>query len=80
MNDRTKIVLEDSQIGFIKFVALGLFESVQGYMQGKLTIIGLNTQTDFLIDLSFPVEYIKRNLSIWEERKKESFDKEHQIT
>ncbi|CEG68209.1 hypothetical protein RMATCC62417_04519 [Rhizopus microsporus] len=64
MNDRTKIVLEDSQIGFIKFVALGLFESVQGYMQ----------------DLSFPVEYIKRNLSIWEERKKESFDKEHQIT
>ncbi|CAO3703431.1 unnamed protein product [Rhizopus stolonifer] len=53
MNDRAKIVLEDSQIGFIKFVALGLFESMHGYMQ----------------DLSFPVEHIKRNLKIWESRK-----------
>lgn len=35
MNDRTQIVLEDSQIGFIRFVALGLFESVGDYMQGR---------------------------------------------
>ncbi|KAG0748603.1 hypothetical protein G6F57_004231 [Rhizopus arrhizus] len=63
MNDRSKIVLEDSQIGFIKFIALGLFESIHGYMQ----------------DLSFPVEHIKKNLSVWEERKKELIDKEHEI-
>lgn len=35
MNDRSKIVLEDNQIGFINFVALGLFESIHGYVQGK---------------------------------------------
>ncbi|KAI9277574.1 hypothetical protein BY458DRAFT_432996 [Sporodiniella umbellata] len=52
MNDRAKIVLEDSQIGFIQFVALGLFESLHGY-------------------LVFPVEQIKHNLSIWQERKRE---------
>jgi hypothetical protein len=28
MNDREKVVLEDSQIGFIRFVALDLFQSV----------------------------------------------------
>ncbi|GAA5816888.1 hypothetical protein MFLAVUS_010423 [Mucor flavus] len=54
MNDRSKIVLEDSQIGFMKFVALGLF-----------TIIG-----DYTEELSFPVEHIKMNLSIWEHRKR----------
>ncbi|KAI8373605.1 hypothetical protein EDC96DRAFT_498924 [Choanephora cucurbitarum] len=55
MNDRNQIVLEDSQIGFIRFVALGLFESVSDYMQ----------------ELSFPVDYIKQNLSIWEDRKRD---------
>lgn len=35
MNDRDKIVLEDSQIGFIRFVALGLFESVCKVLPGK---------------------------------------------
>lgn len=40
MNDRSKIVLEDSQIGFIKFIALGLFESIHGYMQGKVDCHG----------------------------------------
>ncbi|KAG2232414.1 hypothetical protein INT48_005717 [Thamnidium elegans] len=54
MNDRSKIVLEDSQIGFMKFVALGLF-----------TIIG-----DYTEELSFPVDHIKMNLSIWEDRKR----------
>ncbi|KAI9280510.1 hypothetical protein BY458DRAFT_430667 [Sporodiniella umbellata] len=56
MNDRSKIVLEDSQIGFIKFIALGLFESIHGYVQG----------------LSFPVEHIKKNLAIWENRKQQA--------
>lgn len=39
MNDRSKIVLEDSQIGFIKFVALGLFSSVADYMKGKQKLL-----------------------------------------
>lgn len=56
MNDRSKIILEDSQIGFIKFVALNLFQSISIYMQ----------------ELSFPVDYIKSNLSIWEDRKREN--------
>jgi hypothetical protein len=37
MNDREKIILEDSQIGFIRFVALGLFEIVKDSMEGKST-------------------------------------------
>ncbi|KAG2200141.1 hypothetical protein INT47_012422, partial [Mucor saturninus] len=56
MNDRSKIVLEDSQIGFMRFVALGLFQSISDYMQ----------------ELSFPVDHIKTNLAIWEERKREN--------
>lgn len=35
MNDRSKIVLEDSQIGFMKFVALGLFTIIGDYTEGK---------------------------------------------
>jgi hypothetical protein len=35
MNDRSKIILEDSQIGFMRFVALGLFQSISDYMQGN---------------------------------------------
>ncbi|KAI9355004.1 hypothetical protein BD770DRAFT_324354, partial [Pilaira anomala] len=54
MNDRSKIILEDSQIGFMKFVALGLF-----------TIIA-----DYTEELSFPVDHIKMNLAIWEDRKR----------
>ncbi|GAN05225.1 hypothetical protein MAM1_0085c04694 [Mucor ambiguus] len=61
MNDRSQIILEDSQIGFIRFVAVGLFESVSEYMQ----------------ELSFPVEHIKRNLSIWEDRKRENIENNH---
>lgn len=38
MNDRDKIVLEDSQIGFIRFVALGLFQSVSKVLPGKSSI------------------------------------------
>ncbi|EPB88592.1 hypothetical protein HMPREF1544_04585 [Mucor circinelloides 1006PhL] len=61
MNDRSQIILEDSQIGFIRFVAVGLFESVSEYMQ----------------ELSFPVDHIKRNLSIWEDRKRENIENNH---
>lgn len=35
LNDREKLVLEDSQIGFIRFVAMGLFQRVRDVMQGK---------------------------------------------
>lgn len=41
MNDRSKIILEDSQIGFIKFVALNLFQSISNYMQGKVLSIAI---------------------------------------
>ncbi|KAI8880794.1 HD-domain/PDEase-like protein [Backusella circina FSU 941] len=58
MNDREKIILEDSQIGFIRFVALGLFEIVKDSME----------------ELSFPVDHIKENLAIWEKRKKDKTD------
>ncbi|CDS13759.1 hypothetical protein LRAMOSA05933 [Lichtheimia ramosa] len=58
MNDRDKIVLEDSQIGFIRFVALGLFESV----------------CKVLPEMSFTVEYIHSNLKRWEKRKSASHD------
>ncbi|RCH80784.1 3',5'-cyclic-nucleotide phosphodiesterase, partial [Rhizopus stolonifer] len=66
MNDRSQIVLEDSQIGFIRFVALGLFESVSDYMQG------MNKS-----ELSFPVKYIEQNLSIWQDRKQEHIESNH---
>ncbi|CEP19765.1 hypothetical protein [Parasitella parasitica] len=58
MNDRSQIVLEDSQIGFIRYVAVGLFESVSEYMQ----------------------DHIKRNLSIWEDRKRENIENNHEKT
>ena len=35
LNDRETLVLEDSQIGFIKFVAVGLFECACDVMEGK---------------------------------------------
>jgi hypothetical protein len=35
LNDRDKLILEDSQIGFIRFVAMGLFQQVRQVMQGK---------------------------------------------
>ncbi|KAJ8652111.1 hypothetical protein O0I10_012262 [Lichtheimia ornata] len=53
MNDRDKVILEDSQIGFIKFVALELFDSVRQVMP----------------EMSFTVEYIRENLKRWEHRK-----------
>ncbi|KAI8980443.1 hypothetical protein BDB01DRAFT_851730 [Pilobolus umbonatus] len=53
MNDRNKIELEEFQIGFIQFVVSGLFKSISEYMQ----------------ELSFTVDQIEMNLSIWQERK-----------
>ncbi|KAI9012116.1 hypothetical protein CLU79DRAFT_770615 [Phycomyces nitens] len=53
MNDRTKVILEDSQIGFIRFVALDLFKSVQ----------------QVLPEMSFAVNHMESNLKRWEHRK-----------
>ncbi|KAL0090378.1 hypothetical protein J3Q64DRAFT_1729565 [Phycomyces blakesleeanus] len=53
MNDRTKVILEDSQIGFICFVALDLFKSVQ----------------KVLPEMSFAVNHMESNLKRWEHRK-----------
>ncbi|KAI8987944.1 hypothetical protein BDF20DRAFT_998486 [Mycotypha africana] len=53
MMDRSVMVLEDAQLGFIRFVALGLFETV----------------SRFIRELSFTVEHINENISVWEERK-----------
>ncbi|KAG0179237.1 3',5'-cyclic-nucleotide phosphodiesterase [Apophysomyces sp. BC1021] len=53
MNDREKIVMEDSQIGFIRFVALDLFQSVES----------------ILPELTFAVCQIEENLRQWELRK-----------
>ncbi|KAF7722751.1 3',5'-cyclic-nucleotide phosphodiesterase [Apophysomyces ossiformis] len=53
LNDRDKVILEDSQIGFIRFVALELFQSVEA----------------ILPELSFAVHEIEENLTQWELRK-----------
>ncbi|KAI9010960.1 hypothetical protein CLU79DRAFT_772091 [Phycomyces nitens] len=53
LNDRDKIVLEDSQIGFIRYVTLDLFSSVVDVMQ----------------EISFAVEHMQHNLKRWEIRK-----------
>ncbi|KAI9274566.1 hypothetical protein BDA99DRAFT_533197 [Phascolomyces articulosus] len=55
MNDRDKIVLEDSQIGFIRFVALELFDSVR----------------QVLPEMSFTVDCMRDNLKRWEHRKQQ---------
>ncbi|CDH50397.1 3-cyclic-nucleotide phosphodiesterase rega [Lichtheimia corymbifera JMRC:FSU:9682] len=53
MNDRDKMVLEDMQIGFIRFVAMNLFQSV----------------ADVTHEISFTVETMEENLKRWEDRK-----------
>lgn len=53
MNDRDKVVLEDSQIDFIRFVALELFQNVR----------------QVLVEISFAVEQMQSNLKQWESRK-----------
>ncbi|KAI7858141.1 hypothetical protein BDC45DRAFT_434195 [Circinella umbellata] len=55
MNDRDKMVLEDMQIGFIRFVAASLFESVSNVTH----------------EMTFTVESMQQNLKLWETRKKE---------
>ncbi|KAI9299602.1 hypothetical protein BJ944DRAFT_152955, partial [Cunninghamella echinulata] len=49
-NDRTKLVMEDCQIGFIKFVAMDLF-----------TTVG-----DLLPELQFTTNHLHQNLQLWE--------------
>ncbi|KAI8342389.1 hypothetical protein BC941DRAFT_345521 [Chlamydoabsidia padenii] len=61
MNDRTKIILEECQIGFIQFVALDLFTTV----------------SDLLPELDFTLKQMKQNLQLWELEKiekKQSLD------
>lgn len=53
MNDRDQVILEDSQIGFIRFVALDLFQNVR----------------EILCDVSFAVDQMQANLKQWETRK-----------
>ncbi|KAI8379342.1 uncharacterized protein BYT42DRAFT_568478 [Radiomyces spectabilis] len=57
-NDRNKVVLEDSQIGFIRFVAVNLFESVR----------------EVMTDMNFALEYMQSNLKRWENRKNATHD------
>lgn len=59
-NDRNKIDLEEFQIGFIQYMALGLYQSMSDYMQG----------------LSFPMDQMQANLSIWKERKERKMNPE----
>ncbi|KAI8092785.1 uncharacterized protein BX664DRAFT_328152 [Halteromyces radiatus] len=61
-NDRTKIILEECQIGFIRFVALDLFTSV----------------SDLLPELSFTVQQMKQNLQQWEIEKANQKEKNQQ--
>jgi hypothetical protein len=51
-NDRTKIILEECQIGFIRFVALDLFTSVAALLPGKSFTLSLSTLLSHLS--SFP--------------------------
>jgi hypothetical protein len=55
MNDRSKVIMEDSQIGFIKFVALDLFQNVQQVIN----------------EIGFAVDQMQANLKQWESRKNE---------
>ncbi|KAI8340806.1 hypothetical protein BC941DRAFT_418224 [Chlamydoabsidia padenii] len=57
-NDRDKLVLEDSQIGFIRFVAMGLFQQVREVMQ----------------EMTFAVDQLESNLQRWEIRKHTGHD------
>ncbi|CAO3637512.1 unnamed protein product [Cunninghamella blakesleeana] len=58
LNDRDKLVLEESQIGFIRFVAMGLFQRVRDVMK----------------EMSFAVEEMESNLQRWEHRKQSTHD------
>ncbi|KAI8336114.1 hypothetical protein BC941DRAFT_56473 [Chlamydoabsidia padenii] len=58
LNDRQKLILEDSQIGFIRFVAMGLFQHVRQVMQ----------------EMSFAVDQLESNLQRWESHKLTTHD------
>lgn len=55
MNDRSKINLEDSQISFIQFVALDLFQNVQKVIH----------------EIEFAVDQMQFNLKQWQARKQQ---------
>lgn len=64
MNDRDKVVLEDTQIDFIRFVALDLFQNVR----------------QVLVGISFAVEQMQSNLNQWESRRKATMNANSRTT
>lgn len=75
LNDRQKVILEDSQIGFIRFVALELFQRVSDVLPGNKKKVEVEchmiakTQQK-KTEMSFTVDCIQENLRRWEQRKK----------
>lgn len=88
LNDRDKLVLEDSQIGFIRFVAMGLFQRVRDVMQGKknhhhehhyhiyiyMNGILIRFFLFLYLEMTFAVEEMESNLQRWEHRKQNTHD------
>jgi len=58
VNDRGKLSLEDFQLGFIRHIAINLFQAV----------------ANVIPEMSFCVEYMKQNAKIWESGKHEGHD------
>ncbi|GAB5586814.1 3' [Umbelopsis nana] len=55
VNDRGKMTLEDFQLGFIRHIAINLFQAV----------------ANVIPEMSFCVDYMQQNAKIWESRKHE---------
>lgn len=58
VNDRGKVSLEDFQLGFIRHVAINLFQSV----------------ANVIPEMTYCVDYMQQNAKIWESRKYEGHD------
>lgn len=58
VNDRGKVALEDFQLGFIRHVAINLFQSV----------------ANVIPEMTYCVDYMQQNAKIWESRKYEGHD------
>lgn len=83
-NDRTKIILEECQIGFIQFVALDLFTTVSDLLpgkEGKKNIPHLPTFAFWhpFLELDFTLKQMKQNLQLWELEKRNQVEKKQQL-
>ncbi|KAG2185044.1 hypothetical protein INT43_000957 [Umbelopsis isabellina] len=58
VNDRGKIGLEDFQLGFIRHVAINLFQAV----------------ANVIPEMSYCLDYMQQNVKVWEARKSEGHD------